>query len=329
MATYTGTQGDDTYDGTANDDTINGLKGDDTLSGAGGDDIVNGGNGDDTLYGGSGNDTLNGGNDNDTLYGQDGDDKLDGASGDDTLYGGDGNDQLIGAGGSDTLVGGEGDDWLNGGGGGTDTFVFNFTVESVSAETESFSAWSGFQAATTTQNEFVNDYKAWLAYLIEKYDLGQDLGGVAGVEFGFEQNSGSLWIEGMSQDELNDLFGEVETFTVKTGQKKTQERSAVDTFSLGDKLAITDSEGNDTIVQFHGDNGINNDKLVLNGITHDQAAALFSFETGDFDGDGAADDSRISWDGATDAEDGSITILGSTWGDLNGFLGDSRIEFGA
>jgi Ca2+-binding RTX toxin-like protein len=58
VATYNGTSGDDTYNGTANADQINGNDGNDTLHGAGNGDNINGGQGSDTLDGGDGNDRI-------------------------------------------------------------------------------------------------------------------------------------------------------------------------------------------------------------------------------------------------------------------------------
>lgn len=316
----------------------NGTNNDDTLTGSSGDDVMTGKSGDDTLYGGDGSDILNAGNDDDTLYGEGGDDKLDGGAGNDTLYGGDGNDQLVGAGGDDLLEGGEGNDVLNGGG-GSDTFTFNFTVESVAGPSSTFTTWwqqnggaanvaNGEVADGTKQGDFSSAYSAWLNYLVTEYELGADTDGDGKISVGLQQNTSGLpTIEGMTGEEVDALFGSTESFMARTGNT-TKERYYSDSFSLGDTLAITNSEGHDTIVQFHND-GVNVDSLVLNGISQAQAAALFSLATGDFDNDGVTDDSRISWDGATDAEDGSITILGSTWADLDGFLSDSRIEFGA
>lgn len=320
----------------------NGDKFDNTLTGSAGDDVINGLQGNDILSGGDGNDILNGGNDNDTLYGDAGNDELHGGSGDDSLFGGDGNDALKGDGGDDTLTGGDGNDVLNGGG-GSDTFNFNFTVQSIAGPSSTFTTWwqanggganvaNGEVADGTKQGDFSSAYSAWLNYLVTEYGLGADTNGDGKVDVSLNQNDpgGLPSIEGMTNDELDALFGSAESFSFQTGGSRnpvTHTRYYSDEFSLGNTLAITDSEGYDTIVQFHGD-GANVDTLALNGITQSQAAALFRFETGDFNGDGVADDSRISWDGATDAADGSITILGSTWTDFDAFLNDTRIEFG-
>jgi len=57
MAVYTGTDGNDTLIGSADDDTINGGAGADVLYGGDGNDSLDGGTGADTMLGGIGNDT--------------------------------------------------------------------------------------------------------------------------------------------------------------------------------------------------------------------------------------------------------------------------------
>ena len=108
MATYNGTNGNNTINGSSSGDTMNGFDGDDVLNGGGGNDTIDGGNGNDTLTGGTGNDKL---------YGRDGDDNLDGGDGDDTLDGGNGRDTLTGGAGRDTIYGGDGEDTIDGGDG--------------------------------------------------------------------------------------------------------------------------------------------------------------------------------------------------------------------
>lgn len=148
------TLGDDTVNGSSQNEFMDGQNGNDILSGMKGDDLLYGGNGDDSLLGGTGNDfvigdmgndTLRGGEGNDLLcgmhdadllYGGKGDDTLRGLWGDDLLYGDTGNDILEAYIGNDTLYGGEGDDLIcisSGehtlyGGKGIDTFfVYRFT----------------------------------------------------------------------------------------------------------------------------------------------------------------------------------------------------------
>lgn len=68
MATYNGSNGNNTYSGTNNDDEIYGNGGDDSLNGAGGNDIIYGGSGDDTIVGGVGYDTVLEGESGNDLY---------------------------------------------------------------------------------------------------------------------------------------------------------------------------------------------------------------------------------------------------------------------
>lgn len=84
-ATIIGTSGDDTLDGTGNNDVIVGKDGDDTIEGNGGSDRICGGHGEDDLEGNDGKDFVSGGPDNDNVEGNVGSDRLNGGSGDDTV----------------------------------------------------------------------------------------------------------------------------------------------------------------------------------------------------------------------------------------------------
>jgi len=145
MATFIGTSGNDTIQGSGVNDTLIGLEGDDVLMGGQGHDILEGGPGDDVLDGGTGTDTADyshatagvtvdlnltgpqatGGAGTDTLksievlLGSDFADRLTGDNVSNLLYGGGGNDILLGGGGDDTLRGGRGDDVLDGGANGS------------------------------------------------------------------------------------------------------------------------------------------------------------------------------------------------------------------
>jgi VCBS repeat-containing protein len=117
VTTYTGTNGNNTINGSNGDDTISGLGGQDTLNGGNGDDTVSGGTGSDLIDGGNSNDTLSGGDDNDTVTGGNGNDVVDGDGGNDDLSGGNGNDVVRGGSGNDDISGDNGDDQLTGGAG--------------------------------------------------------------------------------------------------------------------------------------------------------------------------------------------------------------------
>lgn len=136
MPDFTGTSGNDTWFGTAENETANGGAGDDYLIGGGGNDTINGEDGEDSIDGGPGDDSLTGGGGNDEISGSGGSDTIDGGDGNDEIYGDgfvsspypgeDGNDviagglgadQILGGGGNDTIDGGAGDDYLRGGAG--------------------------------------------------------------------------------------------------------------------------------------------------------------------------------------------------------------------
>ncbi|RRN62598.1 calcium-binding protein [Caulobacter sp. 602-1] len=144
MATFIGTSGNDTIDGSPVNDTLIGLEGDDILRGGQGHDILEGGPGDDLLDGGTGSNTadytratsgvtvdltltgpqVTGGAGTDTLksigalLGSAFADRLTGDNLSNRLVGNGGDDVLRGGGGDDALYGGLGDDVLDGGANG-------------------------------------------------------------------------------------------------------------------------------------------------------------------------------------------------------------------
>ena len=133
IATYNGTNGDDSLRGSEREDLIYGGNGTDSLYGDGGNDTIYGENGNDSLFGDNGNDYLNGQNDIDFLYGGAGKDKLYGGNGNDFVRGDEDNDTLYGNNGRDRLKGGDGNDILSGdadrdtliGGAGSDRFMYS------------------------------------------------------------------------------------------------------------------------------------------------------------------------------------------------------------
>src|SRR5258706_4340602 len=76
MATFNGTQGNDTISGAADADTINGAGGNDFIAGNSGDDSIVGGGGNDTIFGDGGNDWIEGGAGNDSVSGSGGQDSI-------------------------------------------------------------------------------------------------------------------------------------------------------------------------------------------------------------------------------------------------------------
>jgi len=132
MATFPGTNANDTLLGGADNDSIQGFQGNDYLVGNAGNDTILGAKGDDVIYGGDGNDSLVGAQNNDIVQGGAGNDTLDETGdtgvmntttgeflpgGSNLLAGNAGNDTIWGGTGSDTIQGGQGNDLLLGNGG--------------------------------------------------------------------------------------------------------------------------------------------------------------------------------------------------------------------
>jgi Ca2+-binding RTX toxin-like protein len=91
MTTWTGTAGDDVFNGNSDGDIADGGAGNDTLLGKAGDDYLIGGIGDDFIFGNSGADTMLGGDGNDTFQftpTSGGPDSVDGGAGSDTIAAG-------------------------------------------------------------------------------------------------------------------------------------------------------------------------------------------------------------------------------------------------
>jgi Ca2+-binding RTX toxin-like protein len=76
MATYFGTEGNDSISGGGEPDNIDGFGGNDFLAGNGDSDFIRGGAGNDTIYGDSGNDQVEGGAGNDLVSGGGGQDTI-------------------------------------------------------------------------------------------------------------------------------------------------------------------------------------------------------------------------------------------------------------
>jgi len=267
------------------------------------DDEVYGFGGDDHLVGGAGSDLLDGGS---------GDDMLVGGGGADTLAGGAGNDLLVAGGDDDILIGGRDDDTLNGGG-GSDTFVFNFTIgQAIEAMQMSPVFVDTNGNGKIDQNEFVLQYREWL----EAVGVDGEDGG-SNVRFIWHQNSSTdplVFLEGQ------DVNGPVSSILLSNGQTRYYEGISITTTNQ----AITESDGNDIIVQWHT-NEPNNDTIELHGLadlTDAQLDQLFDLSYADADGEGGGNDAVLTWDG------GSITILntGNQWTDTLAFFHDPQVQ---
>jgi Ca2+-binding RTX toxin-like protein len=225
-----------------------------------------------------------------TLTGTAGDDTLAGGAGNDTLRGLEGDDVLDGAAGDDRQEGGEGDDTMTGGD-GADDFVFEFGMEVVPGGTSSFAAWRaemGLPAlvdGTTTQGEFSSSYSQWLEHLVDTFSLGIDVDLDGEVEVDLNQNDedGTPAIEGMTETELDAMFGERDSLVVKTGNT-THTRWFSDSFEIADREIFT-GEGADVITDFSAAEG---DRIVVSGIP-EELVGEFHMRITDLDGDGAMD----------------------------------------
>ncbi|WP_435257653.1 calcium-binding protein [Thioclava sp. FR2] len=343
--TLNGDAGNDSLYGGNGADLLNGGDGNDlldggtdsandTLNGGAGDDSLDGGNGDDVLNGGAGDDSLDGENGDDVLNGGDGDDNLSGGNQDDTLTGGNGDDALSGGNRDDDLTGGLGDDLLNGGD-GSDIFRFTFTVGNSGTQTTTFAQFltaNGFGAYVVNgqvadgipQNIFSTQYTAWLNGLVAANGLGVDLDGDGVISVGLNQNdpSGLPHIEGLTTEQVDELFNGTDNVFVKTGSK-TQERYYSNDF-LTSGLSVT-GEGNDTITGLDDTVDIGVDEIVLYGLTDLDDAELdqlFDLVLIDTDGIGGVDATVLTWDG------GSIQINGTfEWGtDVLAFFSDAQVS---
>lgn len=297
--------------------TISGTEVNDSLSGTAEGDLIEGGGGSDTISGGDGSDMLFGDYLMTTtdLQTPGGDDDLSGGAGDDSLIGGYGNDMLDGGAGNDVLIG---DDVLTDVA-GADTFKFSFTTASV-GESESFTDWlnangsgtavsNGELADGTTQAFFSTKYTEWLQHLVRDFGLGVDTNGDGQIKVGLNQNdpAGTPQIEGLSSEELADIFSDRESVLIKTG-KTTHERYYSDSFtsSTGGEAVVTGLDGHDLICDFQW--GL--DTLSFSGLGTDftlgQFEASFELTQTDFNGDGLIDQTVLA------LEDGSWSA--TVWG---------------
>ncbi|MBI5276699.1 MAG: hypothetical protein HY854_09590 [Burkholderiales bacterium] len=271
------------------------------------------------------------------LLGTAADDTITGAEGNDSLYGHQGNDVLDGGAGDDLLVGGAGNDELTGGA-GADSFIFAFGERTVEAGSSSFADWladndyPALEDGVTTQSEFSTRYGAWLRYLAETFALGYDADMDGEIEAGLNQNdeTGTPVIEGMTQDELDDLFGERLSIDVVTGNHTTT-RFYTDSFEIEER-DIFSGNGDDVITDFDPDEG---DRLVVSGII--DAPGNFMVREADLDGDGTLDtEFKLTSDGTW-----TVQLLGFTGFDvatdvtvtagveLHGTTGDDTLVGGA
>jgi Ca2+-binding RTX toxin-like protein len=120
--------GTNAVSGSDGNETIDGSEDNDVISAGEGDDIVEGDEGNDVVCAHDGNDRVEGGSGIDVVNGNQGDDNVQGGEGDDVVRGGKGNDRVMGGEGNDAVYGDLGFDELTGGG-GEDTFVLRAEFE--------------------------------------------------------------------------------------------------------------------------------------------------------------------------------------------------------
>jgi Ca2+-binding RTX toxin-like protein len=283
------------------------------FEGVGGDDLIVGGEESDSVFylpasdgvtvdlGISGPQDIGGGMGTDTLVSIE---NIVGSDHGDVLTGNAEVNQLLGMGGDDMLAGGGGDDMLAGGN-GADTFKYSFSGTGGTGQSDSFTGWldaQGLASSGWSQNFFASNYTAWLQHLVEDFGIGRDANGDGKVTVSINQNSetGTPTIEGLSAEELAELFGDRQSVDVATG-KKTQERWFSDSFSMGGgEAALASADGHDTIVDY----AWGTDQLQLDGLegmTLEEFKSAFNVE------DSGADTELALADGTW-----SVTLMGIT-----------------
>ncbi len=263
--TLEGGDGNDGLYGREGDDDLQGDGGNDTLSGAWGDDTMEGGDGTNSLWGDIGNNSLYGGLGEDTLNGDEGDDHLNGGADDDILVGGDGNDGLYGREGNDVLQGDGGNDTLSGAW-GDDTMEGGDGTDSLYG------------------------------------DIGVDsLDGGAGDDHLNGGSDDDILVGGDGNDGLygrrgNDVLqggGGNDTLSGAWGDDTMEGGGGADSFSF-----VGGGFGQDVITDFV----LGEDMLVFAGVGTTGGPDDLLYAAGDFGGDGAREDIRITFAELADAQ---------------------------
>ncbi len=331
-----GAWGDDTLEGGDGEDDLRGWDGNDVLYGDGGDDTLDGGDGNDHLNGGMGNDALEGGAGHDSLYGREGNDVLrgnggndvlSGAWGDDTLEGGDGeddlrgwdgNDVLYGDGGDDTLDGGAGNDHLNGGMG-------NDALEGGDGRDGLYGREGNDALRGNGGNDDLSG--AWGDDTLEGGDGDDDLRGWDGNDVLYGEGGDDTLDGGDGNDHLNGGMGN-DALEGGAGHDSLYGREGNDVLrGNGGNDVLSGAWGDDTLeggpgrdsFRFNGtdcdrdtitDFSLIEDTLIFEGVGSADDPDDLTYAVGDFDGDGAQDDIRITFSGlGDDLADERIDVL--------------------
>lgn len=250
------------------------------------------------------------------VYGTSASETLNATSLADVVLGLEGQDLINGFAGDDTLIGGAGSDTLSGGS-GADLFVVDIAPAQVQGGSSSFVGWLADMGiavppvGTITQGQFSSAYSQWLQHLVATYHLGMDADGDGTIGVDINQNDpfGTPRIEGMTQQQLDAMFGARASVDVITGNHLTT-RYFSDTFSVGATTQIVGSSGTDLVMDFHRAEG---DKIAISGATAaDLAGTHWSIVETDANGDTVQDTVIRSMDDPAF----SVTLLGHTGFDV-------------
>lgn len=311
-------------------DTIIGSSISDIVSGGDGSDVIVLGDGDDYATAGSpghssaftdsdwvdagaGNDWVDGGWGDDVLFGQDGHDRLEGGSGYDVLVGAAGDDWLGDSWGSGWIDGGDGDDTVSAGGGGSTTVLGGAGTDTLII---AGSGWFDLAAGVYASTEQGSYEPIWIAFSSIENFTGR------GTIFGDHNNnvltgseyediligrggndtlyggSGPDWLDGGDGD---DYLAGSSGFDINDTDFYTGGAGA-DTIFLGRMC------GWDVVFDFN----------PAGGDRFDLADKLWSgFVEGDFDGDGAADDTLLGYEGGNLV---ALNITGLTLDEWNALV---------
>ncbi|KZL27178.1 calcium-binding protein [Pseudovibrio sp. Ad37] len=290
-----GDAGNDHIYGEAGDDKLHGGDGDDQMFGGDGNDELYGGNGNDHLYGGDGDDLLGGGTGDNILEGGNGDDVMSGSTlGNNTLLGGNGNDSFysLATPTSDvitTIEGGSGNDTLHYSGGevvlhyglgdGKDIIHTKhlWTAESkivfgegITPDDVSIERSAGNSSSSDLQYHF-KDGGSLLIVDAFSSTVGRlafgEIQFADGTVWNWEDihekllknasdNADILW--GTNGDDVINGFGGDDVIVAVNGDNQISGGAGDDTITCGDRrdtIIFGESFGNDTIIDFHANQG--------------------------------------------------------------------------
>ncbi len=292
-------------DGGDGNDLIDTAFGDFSLRGGTGDDWISGDRFD-TIFGGDGNDSIRAEFYDDLVYGGAGNDTIlaDGDSrllsqpiqSSDTVYGGEGNDYLYGGDFNDLLTGGAGTDLLDGGKGNdtadfaseTGPLTINLAIlgaQDTGAGLDTFVSIERVFGGTGNDSLLGNSTRN----LLRGGDGSDTLAGRAGADVLVGGTGDDRLSGGDDADTLNGGAGN-DTLIGGTGADLFRGRGGSDVFDFG-----ANGGARDTVEDF---------SAALDHLRLDPGQTFTAATTGDFDGDGTADDTRLTHAG------GQVDVLG-------------------